>query len=89
MKYLIILLVNAVAIFITASLLSGVHISSLWTTIVIAIVLGIVNTILRPIIVFLTLPISMVTLGAFILVINTELILLAGWITPGFALDNF
>jgi putative membrane protein len=55
----------------------------------VAIVLGLINTFVRPILIFVTFPLTIITLGLFILVINTLLILLAAAIVPGFAVDGF
>ena len=89
MKTLIHFLVSAVAILITAYVLPGVHVSGLLAAFVLAVVLGAINLILRPILIFLTLPITILTLGLFVLVINGLLIMLASYIVPGFAVDNF
>ncbi len=89
MKTLIHFLVSTLAILITAYILPGVHVDGLVAAIVLAVVLGIVNTILRPILIVLTLPITILTLGLFVLVINGLLVMLASYIVPGFAVDNF
>ncbi len=89
MKTIIHWVVSILAILITAYLLPGVHVSGLLSAFVLAIVLGAINAILRPILVFLTLPLTVVTLGLFILVINGALIVLASYIVPGFTVANF
>jgi len=89
MKTLIHFIVSTVAILITAYVLPGVHVSGLLAAFVLAVVLGAINLILRPILIFLTLPITILTLGLFVLVINGLLIMLASYIVPGFAVDNF
>lgn len=89
MQLITYLLVNAFAIFVAAQVLSGVHVDSFWTAIVVAIFLGIVNTIIKPILVFLTLPITILTLGLFTFVINALLVLLVTKIVPGFHVDGF
>lgn len=89
MKTLIHFIVSALAILITAYLLPGVHVSGIFAALVLAVVLGIINAILRPILIFLTLPITILTLGLFVLVINGLLIMLATYIVPGFTVDNF
>lgn len=89
MKTIIHFVVSTIAILITAYILPGVHVSGLLAAFVLAIVLGVINLILRPILVFLTLPITIITLGLFILVINALLILLASYIVPGFTVDSF
>lgn len=89
MGMLISWLVYSLAIGITAYLLPGVHVESVTAAIVAALVLGLINAILKPVLVILTLPVTILTLGLFILVINALLILLAANIVPGFAVDGF
>ena len=89
MKTLIHFLISTLAILITAYVLPGVHVSGLVSAFVLAVVLGAINLILRPILIFFTLPITILTMGLFILVINGLLVMLAGVIVPGFTVDNF
>jgi putative membrane protein len=74
---------------IAGYLIPGVTVSSWWTALVVAVVLGILNTFLKPILLFLTFPVTVITLGLFALVVNTALILLATVLVPGFAIDGF
>lgn len=83
------LLVNAIAVFITAYVLPGVTVDSLFTALVVAVFLGIVNTFLKPILHLIALPITLLTLGLFALVINALLVLLVANIVPGFQVDGF
>jgi putative membrane protein len=89
MKTLIHFIVSALAILVTAYILPGVHVDGIVAALVLAVVLGVINTILRPILVFLTLPLTIVTLGLFILVINGLLVMLASYIVPGFSVASF
>ena len=89
MDLLIKLLIQAIAVMATAWILPGVHIHNFWTAIVVAIILSLLNIFLKPILVLLTIPISIFTFGIFLLVINALIILLAGKIVPGFTLDGF
>ena len=89
MKTLIHFIVSALAILVTAYILPGVHVDGIVAALVLAVVLGVINTILRPILVFLTLPLTIVTLGLFILVINGLLVMLASYIVPGFTVASF
>ena len=89
MNALISLLLNAVAVVITAYILPGVHVDSFLTAIVVAIVLGIVNIFLKPILIILTLPVNILTLGLFTLVINGFIILLVSAVVPGFRVGGF
>ncbi|MBI2010456.1 MAG: phage holin family protein [Candidatus Chisholmbacteria bacterium] len=83
------LLINTLAVLVSAYIIPGVKVDSYFTALVVAVVLGILNAIVKPILVFLTLPITIVTLGLFILVINTLLVLLASSLVPGFRVDSF
>jgi putative membrane protein len=89
MKLLIHLLVSTIAVFASAYILPGVSVDSLTAAFVVAIVLGIINMLLKPILVILTLPITIITLGLFYLVINAFLILLVAAIVPGFHVNGF
>jgi putative membrane protein len=89
MKTLIHFIVSAIAILITAYILPGVHVSGIFVALVLAVVLGIINAVLRPILIFLTLPLTILSLGLFVLVINGLLIILATYIVPGFVVDSF
>lgn len=89
MKLLVSLLIQTVAVFVTAYVLPGIEVRDWFTAFVVAVVLGVVNTFIRPILILLTLPINVVTLGLFLLVINGLLILLTSAIVPGFAVSGF
>ncbi len=81
-------LVSTIAILIAAYLLPGVEVT-LVGALVLAVVLAILNLFIKPILILLTLPINIVTLGLFSLVINALLVLLADKIVPGFAISGF
>ncbi len=81
-------LISAIAIFIAAQLIPGVDVT-LWGAILLAVVLGLINIFLKPIITLLTLPLNIVTLGLFSLVVNALLIMLAGFVVPGFVVTGF
>ncbi|RAJ01507.1 putative membrane protein [Chitinophaga skermanii] len=89
MNILIRLLINALAAFVTASLLPGVHIKDFMAAIILAVVLGVLNLLVRPVLLLLTLPVTVFTLGLFIFVINACIILLAGELVSGFTVDGF
>lgn len=80
---------GALAVMITAYLLPGVRVENFFVALVVAVVLGIINTVLRPILLILTLPVTILTLGLFALVINALLILLVSLIVPGFSVASF
>jgi putative membrane protein len=81
-------IVSVVAILIAAYLIPGVHIT-LVGAIVLAVVLGIFNIFLKPVLLILTLPITILTLGLFSLVINALLVMLADLLVPGFSIGGF
>src|SRR3989344_796657 len=81
--------IKALAIVVVAYLLPGVTVASFWTALILAVVLGAINTFIKPVIVILTLPLTIVTLGLFVLVINAFLIMLAAAVVPGFAVSGF
>lgn len=89
MKLLINWLISTLVIFSAAYLLTGVEVKNFATALVVALVLGIINAILKPVLILLTLPINIITLGLFTLVINAVLIMLTTFIVPGFTVANF
>lgn len=88
MKYLVRLIVNALAVLAAAYLVSGVHVQSFWIALIVALFLAILNATLKPILLFITLPINVLTLGLFTLIINTLMTLLVSFFIPGFTFDN-
>lgn len=89
MKILIHWVVSAIAILIAAYILPGVHVSGIVAALILAVVLGVINAFIRPLIVMLTLPVTVITFGLFVLVINALLIMLSAAIVPGFSVDSF
>ena len=89
MHILIQWLVNAVAVYATAHILSGIHIKSFGAAILVALVLGLVNAVVRPVLVFFSIPFIIVTLGLFLLVINAFLLQFAAILVSGFSIDSF
>ncbi len=89
MHFLLKWLISALAIILTAYLLPGITVAGFWTAIWLAALLAIINVILRPILIILTLPINIITLGLFTFVINALLILLASSIIKGFEVSGF
>ncbi len=86
---LLIWLLNAVALLAVAYLLPGIAVASFGSAMIAALVLGLLNTIIKPILVFLTLPITILTLGLFLLVINALVFWFAGSILSGFKVNGF
>ncbi len=90
MRILVSWLVNAAALYVTAWLVPGILISGgLGPLLLAALVIGLINAVVRPVAVVLTLPITILTLGIFYLVLNGLLFYLAAAVTPGFALTGF
>src|SRR5699024_5638382 len=82
-------LLNAVSLLIVAYLLRGINVASFGSAMIAALVLGLLNALVKPVLIVLTLPITVVTLGLFLLVLNALLFWFAGSILKGFAVDGF
>lgn len=89
MNLLLKLVISSLAVYATAYLLPGVHVPSFVSAIIVAVVVGLLNTFLKPILVILTIPATILTLGLFLLVINALIIMLAGYLLDGFTVDGF
>jgi putative membrane protein len=88
MKLLIVWFLNALALLAVAYLMPSIHVSGLGGALVAAAVIGLVNILIRPILVLLTLPVTVLTLGLFILVINGLLFFVVGHILQGFEVQS-
>ncbi|MEB8330078.1 phage holin family protein [Flavobacteriaceae bacterium KMM 6897] len=88
MKLILRLLLTALAVVILAKILPGIGVDTYTTAIIVAIVLSLLNFIVKPILVILTLPITILTLGLFLLIINAIIILLADNLISGFEVTN-
>ncbi len=89
MNFILRMLLSAAAVLLIANFLTGVHVEDYTVAIIVALVLGFLFAFLKPLLVILTLPITIVTLGFFLLVINTIIILLANKLVTGFSVDGF
>jgi len=89
MKLIIRILLTAVVVFLIAKFLPGVSVAGYGTAVIVALVLALLNLIVKPILVILTLPVTILTLGLFLLVINAIIILLADSFVSGFGVDGF
>jgi putative membrane protein len=89
MRLLAVWIINAASLFLVGYLISGVHLGSFGSAMIAALVLGLVNTLIRPILVILTLPVTLLTLGLFIFVINALLFLFVGNLLQGFVVQGF
>lgn len=83
------MILTTLAILLVTNVYSGIQVDSVTTAIIAAVVLALINTIVRPVVVFLTLPISMLTLGLFLLIINAAMLSLAAWLVNGFDVGGF
>jgi putative membrane protein len=81
--------ITALGLWVASEILSGLVFDSTSKLIVAAILLGIVNAIVRPLAFILTLPITVLTLGLFLLVLNAGMVALVAWVVPGFAISGF
>ena len=88
MKLIVRLLLNAIAVFFLAHVLDGVQLDNYITALIVAVVLSILNLLVKPILVILTLPITIVTLGLFLLIINAVIIFLADKLIDGFSVSS-
>ncbi len=89
MNMLLRLVLTTLAILLVTNVYGGIEVDSITTAIIAAVVLGLINTIVRPVVVFLTLPLSMLTLGLFLLIINASMLYLAAWLVSGFNVGGF
>ncbi len=89
MDFLIKLLISAVVVILTAWITPGVQIRSFWSAIIVALVLALLNIFLRPFMIVLTIPITIVTLGLFLFVINAFIVYVAGKMVSGFKVESF
>jgi putative membrane protein len=89
MRILLVWLINALALIAVAYLVPSIHVSSFTSALVAALILGLVNAVIRPVLVLLTLPVTVVTLGLWILVINALLFWFVGSFVRGFVVEGF
>jgi len=89
MSFILKWVLSAVAVLLAAYLLPGVSVESFWAALVVAVLMAIFNAVLRPILVILTIPVTILTLGLFLLVINAIIVLLTDAIIADFYVSNF
>jgi putative membrane protein len=89
MHFLLRLLINGIVFYCIAVFVPGIHANGFGSAVLAAFIFGIVNAIVRPIVLLLTLPLTIVTLGLFIIIVNALMFWLATWIAPGFRVDGF
>ena len=89
MNFLLRILITAVVAFALSSVLPGIHIDTFWTAIVLSLVLAVLNFLLKPLLIILTLPITILTFGLFLFIINAIIVWLARDFVHGFRVDGF
>jgi putative membrane protein len=89
MELAIRLLLNASVFLLVSRLVPGFNVASLWTAIWAALIFGFVNSLIRPILLAISLPLSIVSLGLFTLVIDAGVMALTAWLVPGFEVQGF
>jgi putative membrane protein len=89
MKLLIRIIITSVLVLLISHFMTGVVVANFTTSLIVAVVLGLLNIFIKPILVLLTLPVTVVTLGLFLLVINAVIILICTQIVGGFKVDTF
>jgi len=77
-------LISAIGLWIATRWVSGIRIDNPGTLVLAGLLLGVVNAVVRPILVILTLPITLLSLGFFLLIVNTAMVALVAWMLPGF-----
>ncbi len=89
MELILVWILNAVALLVVAYLLPGITVASFGSALIAALVLGLLNTLVKPLLILLTLPITIVTLGLFLLVLNALVFWFAGSVLKGFQVSGF
>ena len=89
MNVLIRWFVNALSLFIVSKIVTGIEVKDFTTALVASIIIGLINTLIKPVLLLLTLPINILTLGLFTFIINAILLLMAGNLISGFIVVNF
>lgn len=89
MGFVVRVLVNAATIALAAAFVPGLHLAGAMPALLAGLVLGLINALVRPVLVVLTLPLTLLTLGLFLLVLNGICLALTAWLVPGFDIDGF
>lgn len=89
MNFIMRIIITSIVAFGLSYILKGIHIDDFWAAILLAFVLALLNAIVKPLLVILTFPITIITLGLFLLVINAIIILFADNLLEGFTVDSF
>jgi putative membrane protein len=89
LRFVLRALIAAIGLWIASKIVHGVHVADITTLILAALLLGVVNAFVRPVVILLTLPFTLITLGLFLLVINAAMLWLVTLVLHGFRLDGF
>ena len=89
MNFLLRIVITAVVAFALSYILPGIHIDTFWTALKVALVLAVLNFLLKPILVILTLPITIVTFGLFLFILNAIIVWFVGHLVSGFYINSF
>ena len=89
MGFVLRVLVNAAAVYVAARLVPGIRVEGLQALLITALVLGLVNAVIRPVLVVVTLPLTLVTLGLFLIILNAFCFWLTSALVPGFRVGGF
>ncbi|WP_459211380.1 phage holin family protein [Aquimarina rhabdastrellae] len=89
MKFILKILLSAIVVVILSKILPGVAVSSMWSAVIVALVLAFLNTFIKPLLVLFTLPVTIVSLGLFLIIINAAIILMADYFIGGFNVNGW
>lgn len=89
MRFLLRVLLNAVAVLLAARIVPGIYVTGASAALVAGLVLGVINAVIRPVLIILTLPFTILTLGLFIFIVNAICLALVAWLVPGFGVHGF
>jgi putative membrane protein len=87
--FLLRLLIGALGLWLASEIVPGIEVRDGWTLLLAALLLGVVNAVVRPVAVILTLPLTIVTLGLFLLVVNAGMLALVAWMLDGLTVSGF
>ncbi|NER12585.1 phage holin family protein [Leptobacterium flavescens] len=88
MNYILKILLSAIVVVVLSQVLPGVYVDTYWTAVIVAVVLSILNVLVKPVLILFTLPVTIMTLGLFLLIINALIIILADKLIRGFDVDG-
>lgn len=88
MNWILKILLSSLSVILASYLLKGVHVDGFLTAVLIAVVLSLLNLFVKPVLIILTIPITILTFGIFLLVVNAMIVFLADFIIPGFVVDG-